>query len=247
VSDPAAGGRSSPEPIRRAVATVRARIEGACRRVGRPVGDVTLVAASKSVPVDVLLAARAAGVAHFAENRAAELAVKARAVEATWHFIGKLQRGTAAHVAQHADVVHSAEPGGALERLARRVALQGRVIDCLIQVDFTGRRQGVLPSEVRAFATRAAVLDGIHVVGLMTLPPFSTDPEHARPYFRNLRTMLDGFWRDFPDMRELSMGMSDDLEIGVEEGATMVRVGSALFGPRPRPGPRSVPGSGQRG
>jgi pyridoxal phosphate enzyme (YggS family) len=229
------------------VAEVRGRIEAASRRAGRRPQDVTLLGASKSVPVSMLQVARAAGVLHFGENRAADLAAKAEALGATWHFIGKLQRGTARKVADVADVIHSAERGPALERVARRAASSGRRIDCLIQVDFTGRRQGVAPGEVADFASEVAGLDGLRLVGLMTLPPLTSDPEGARPYFRTLRSLLNELQTDHPEVRELSMGMSADFEIGVEEGATMVRVGSALFGPRPEPGTESASGQRQRG
>lgn len=237
----------SAEQVRRAVSGVRGRIEAACRRAGRLSEDVTLIGASKSVPVSVLEVARAAGVLHFGENRAAELSAKAETIDATWHFIGKLQRGTARRVGDAADVIHSAEPGPALERVARRAAAGGRRIDCLIQVDFTGQRQGVASEEVANVAAVVASLEGLRLVGLMTLPPLTTDPEGARLYFRTLRTLLDELQKDHPGVRELSMGMSADFEIGVEEGATMVRVGSALFGPRPEPGTRPASGQRERG
>ncbi|MFN2590180.1 MAG: YggS family pyridoxal phosphate-dependent enzyme [Actinomycetota bacterium] len=223
-----------------AVTRVRRRIDAACARSARRSDAVTLIGATKHVPADVIVAARAAGIRHFAENYAKELEAKAREIEATWHFIGTLQAGTARKVADHARVVHSAEPGGGLTVLARRAASSGRILDCLAQVDFTGHRQGVDPDDLDRFLEEAAALDGIRVVGLMTLPPLTPEPEHARPYFRRLRDLRDGLLGRWPTLRELSMGMSADFEIAVEEGATMVRVGTALFGLRPRDG--AVPG-----
>ena len=119
------------------IEAVREAIASACARAGRRPQDVRLIAATKSVPADVVLEAREAGIEDFGENYAAELATKAALVGARWHFLGRLQRGTAARVAEVADVVHSAEPGHGLERLARSAARAGRTIDCMAQVDFT--------------------------------------------------------------------------------------------------------------
>jgi pyridoxal phosphate enzyme (YggS family) len=229
--------------IEEAVASVRQRIVAACQRAGREPGTVTLIGATKQVPVTIVAEARAAGVEHFGENHAKDLEAKAQAVQATWHFLGKLQTGTARKVADHADVVHSAEPGGGLDALARRAKAAGRSVPCLAQVDFTGRRQGVAPEALERLLTAAGETDGLRMVGLMTVPPLTAQHEGARPYFRRLRDLLEGLSGRWPDLRELSMGMSADLEIAVEEGATMVRVGTALFGERRRAG--ADPGSGE--
>ena len=219
------------------VENVRTRIAEACRRAGRGPEEVRLVAVSKTVPVEAVRLARAAGVEDFGENRAQELAAKAPQVPATWHFLGKLQRGTVRHVADNAAVVHSAEPGTALDALAGRAARGGRTIACLIEVDFTPGRQGVAPDEVAAFAehlaSSAPAMGSLHLVGLMTIPPQTPDAEGARPYFARLRQLRDDLRRSLPQAVELSMGMSADYEVAVEEGATMVRVGTAVFGPRP--------------
>jgi len=215
------------------VEAVRATIAAACARAGRDPGDVRLIAATKTIGEGSILAARSAGVADFAENYAKELARKARAIPATWHFVGKLQAGTAASVADAAAVVHSAEPGTGLERVAGRAARRGRAIDALVQVDFTGQRQGVDPEHLRAFVDAAEGVDGIRLIGLMTLPPQTPRAEGARPYFARLRDLRDGLLFAHPDLVELSMGMSADYAVAVEEGATMVRVGTALFGARP--------------
>jgi PLP dependent protein len=204
----------------------------ACRRSGREPQSVTLVAVTKTVPLDIVRKAREAGLADLAENYANELAAKARAVPATWHFVGKLQTGTAGSVADHAQVVHSAEPGRALERVAVRAARNGTVLRCLVQVDFTGRRQGVAPELVRDAVGRVSELEGLAVVGLMTLPPWTGEAEAARPYFARLRRLRDEHRDASPGLLELSMGMSGDYEVAIEEGATMVRVGTALFGER---------------
>jgi pyridoxal phosphate enzyme (YggS family) len=226
---------SSDHDITAAVAAVRDRMAAACARAGRSPGAVRLVAASKNVPVGRVRAAAAAGVEDFAENYARELAEKAPEVAARWHFIGKLQRGTVRHVADLADVVHTAEPGGAVEALARRARDRGRTLDVLIQVDFTRRRQGTHPEDLDAFTERLHGSGGVRLAGLMTLPPLTDDPEASRPYFVRLRELRDGLSGRFAGLEELSMGMSGDYEVAIEEGATMVRIGTALFGRRSAP------------
>jgi pyridoxal phosphate enzyme (YggS family) len=225
-----------PEALADALAVVRSRIEAACRRSGRDPSDVTLVAVTKTVTVSMVRLAARLGVADFGENYAKELAAKAPQVPGTWHFVGKLQRGTAHVVAEHADVVHSAEPGDGIARLAGRAAREGKTIRCLVQVDFTGRRQGVAPGALGVFVREIRSMPGIRVEGLMTLPPLTERPEAMRSFFAQLRELRDRLQEAWPDLRELSMGMSADYEVAVEEGATMVRVGTALFGERPMPG-----------
>jgi pyridoxal phosphate enzyme (YggS family) len=218
-----------------AVDAARARIREAAVRAGRDPRDVALVAVTKSVHVDRVRRARELGLEHFGENYANSLAEKAPVVPATWHFLGKLQYGTAPRVAAHADVVHSAEPGRSLRRLAGRAAEAGREIRCLVQVDFTGRRQGIGPEEVESFVSGARHTDGLRFVGLMTMPPWTGDAEAGRSSFARLRELRDRLRRRWPDLAELSMGMSSDFDVAVEEGATMVRVGTALFGERAAP------------
>ena len=224
------------ESLSEALRAVRERIGEAARRAGRSSETVTLVAVSKTVAVQRVVEAEQAGVRDFGENHAAELRRKAPLVpSARWHFLGTLQRGTVRHVADAAVVVHSGEPGGAVEALARRSAARGRVMDVLAQVDFTGRRQGTDPADLPAFVEHLHTLGGIRPVGLMTIPPLTADPREARPYFGRLRDLRDGMVADWPGLVELSMGMSADYDVAVEEGATMVRVGTALFGHRPVP------------
>jgi PLP dependent protein len=227
------GAGPDPETLRSAIGDVHSRIESACARSGREPREVLLVAVTKTVGLNVIKQARREGLEHFAENYAKELAAKAPHVEATWHFIGKLQRGTAHRVADNAEVIHSALPGSALQRLARHAISRGSSIRCLIQTDFTEQRQGVAPAEVPAAVDACGSLEGIRVVGLMTLPPWTGDPEATRPYFARLRELRDRIRIDQPQVVELSMGMSGDYEVAVEEGATMLRIGTALFGPRP--------------
>jgi pyridoxal phosphate enzyme (YggS family) len=222
------------EDVAGAVRSVRAGIEEACRRAGRDPGEVTLVAATKTVPLRVARWAWEAGVEHFGENYARELGAKAPVLPVTWHFLGKLQRGTAARIAECAHVVQSGEPGTGLQRLASRAHRDGKTIRCLAQVDFTGRRQGVESEDLAGFLRAARDLPGVAWIGLMTLPPWTGDPQGSRPYFARLWDLRERLRRHFPEILELSMGMSGDFQVAVEEGATMVRVGTALFGERPR-------------
>jgi len=149
-----------------------------------------------------------------------------------WHFIGTLQSHSAHQVAELADVVETVTPGRAMDRLGRRAAGMGRSIPVLIEVDLTGERTGVAPDALEAAADEVAQTEGVDLVGLMTLPPMPSVAEDSRPFFRRLRELRDGVAAHHPEARELSMGMSLDYPVAVEEGATMVRIGTALFGAR---------------
>jgi pyridoxal phosphate enzyme (YggS family) len=215
------------------LARIRERIEAAAGRADRDPGDVLLVAAAKAQPVEPVRWAVEAGVSAIGENYVNELRDRHDRVPGVrWHYIGTLQTNTAHHVAALCDVVETVRAGRATERLARRAAEQGRVLDALLEVDFTGERAGAAPDDVLALAPRIAALEGLALRGLMTLPPQTATAEAARPWFRRLRELRDRAREDLPEVLELSMGMSLDYEVAVEEGATMVRIGTALFGPR---------------
>lgn len=223
----------APEALRRSFDRVRERIAAACARAGRDPAEVRVVAVTKGVPLERVAEARAGGLEDLGESYAAELAEKAAQVDAVWHYVGRLQRGTARHVALHASIVHSAAPGSGFDALVARARRLGRTLPCLVQVDLTNRLAGVAPADAEGFVA-AADTAATPVVGLMTIAPLATDPEVARRCFRELRVLRDRLRTRFPSLTGLSMGMSADLGIAVEEGATMVRVGTALFGPRPR-------------
>jgi PLP dependent protein len=209
------------------VARVRDRVAGAATRAGRGTEEVRLIGITKGVAGDVVAMAARAGLEEFGENYVQELEAKRpRAPDAIWHFVGRLQRNKVHRLLGNADVVQTLEPGAAADRLAR---MAERPIECLVEVDFTGRRVGVAPDEAPAFVERMAAEPMLRVRGLMTVAPPDEDPRKAFAALRELRDRL----RDrIEDVRELSMGMSADLEAAVEEGATMVRVGTAIFGPR---------------
>lgn len=213
---------------------IRAGIAAACERSGRDPGAVRIVAAAKTVPPEPIHWVVQAGAIDVGENYVGELSAKHDAVPgARWHFIGTLQSGTAHKVAELAEVVETLSAPRATARLARRAAEGGRRIEALLEIDFTGARSGLAPSDAASAADAAAAASGIELVGLMTLPPFDPDPEHARRYFARLAELAADLRRDHSGLRELSMGMSLDYEVAVEEGATMVRIGTTLFGDRP--------------
>lgn len=216
--------------VAEAVAEVRRGIHDACARVGRDPEGVRLVAVTKRVPAERVRAAVDAGVSELGENYVQELERKQEAVpDARWHFLGRVQSNKAERVAAAAEVVQTLEPGRGWRRLADRAAELGRPLECLVQVDFAGGRVGVAPDEAVRFARETAAHEGIRLAGLMTVPPLGSAP---RPVFARLRELRDRLREELPEVTELSMGMSADYLEAVEEGATMVRIGTAIFGPR---------------
>jgi pyridoxal phosphate enzyme (YggS family) len=213
---------------------VRARIGRACARSDRDPATVRLVAAVKTVEPEAIDWVRDAGVTDVGENYVKELRVKRASLDGlVWHFLGTLQSHTAHVVAEHADVVQTLVPGNAFARLARRATERGVSLPALIEVDFTSRRTGLAPEDVERFADEVAATEGVDLVGLMTLPPPTATPEGARPWFARLRELRGLVASAHPGAAGLSMGMSLDYEVAVEEGATIVRIGTALFGARP--------------
>jgi PLP dependent protein len=228
--------RSMPEPRERVVANlarVRDGIGHAAERAGRDPDDVVLVAAAKTVPPEVIGWAVAEGVRAVGHNYVQELRATSDVVsDVRWHFIGTLQSSGARHVAELVDVVETVTGGRATERLARRAAQLGRSLDALVEVDFTQERSGVAQAHLGTVVDALARMEGLTVRGLMTLPPQTATAEEARPWFRRLRLLRDAVRETHPEVVDLSMGMSLDYEVAIEEGATMVRIGTALFGPR---------------
>ena len=213
--------------------SVLERVAAAARRAGREPAEVTLVAVSKTWPADVLKDAAGAGVEIFGENRAQELKEKFAVLgdRVRWHFVGPLQSNKVRQVVGVAELVHSVDRYGLAEAIARRARSLGFVQDVLVEVNTGGEatKHGVEPAAAVRLAEEVAALDGIAVRGLMTIPPRGEDP---RPYFRDLESLRDLVAARVPGATELSMGMSGDFEQAIEEGATIVRVGEAIFGPR---------------
>jgi pyridoxal phosphate enzyme (YggS family) len=217
------------------LAAIREHIERAAERSGRSSSDVTLVAAAKSVAVEPLRWVVSAGVEAIGENYVQELRDVRRALEdlpITWHYIGTLRSGGANLVADLADVVQTVAGERAAQKLAGRAARAGKVLDVLLEVDLTGERTAAAPDRLAPLADLVGGLDGLRLRGLMTVPPVTTTAEEARPWFRRLASMRDHLRSSHPEAQALSMGMSLDYSVAIEEGATMVRIGTALFGPR---------------
>jgi len=219
--------------------TVRDRITAAARRAGRDPAAVTLVVVTKTVSHERIREAVAAGASVLGENRVQEAKEKIEALGriASWHLIGHLQTNKAKYAARLFDLIHSVDNIALARELDKQAAKNGKVQDVLVEVNIAGEEQkagagiGGAPGLLRD----AAKLGNIRVCGLMTMPPWSEDPEHSRPYYRKLRELAAAIEKEaIPgvSMRELSMGMSGDFEVAVEEGATLVRVGTAIFGER---------------
>ena len=226
-----------PETLASRLAAVQDRIADACARAGRDPAEVTLIAVTKTHPLSVLEDALEAGVTDLGENRVGEFVEKAEALgdRATWHFIGSLQRNKARDVARHADLFHALDSDRLAKELDKRAAGEGRVLPCLVQVNISGEgsKHGVAPEATHEFLDRLAAFEHLDVRGLMGMAAPAAPEDHdriVRPAFARLRALAEARrWRQRP---VLSMGMSGDYETAIEEGATHVRVGSALFGPR---------------
>ncbi len=227
------------------VARVRGRIAEACRRAGRRPEDVRLVAISKTVPPERIREACEAGLRDFGENRVQEAAAKRPKLSdltVTWHLVGHLQSNKARPARELFHWIHSLDSAKLAERLHRAAVCEGERLPVLLEVNLGGEasKSGVREEGVRQLAEEAGRFETLEVRGLMTVPPFLPDPEQVRPYFRRLRELADRIEAaGLPNvsMRELSMGMSHDFEIAIEEGATQVRVGTAIFGERENANP----------
>jgi len=232
---PAAGPPDAAERL----AAVRQRISDACQRVGRPPTSVILVAVGKTHPPEAIAELVALGVRDIAENRVEELIAKQPLVpEATWHMVGQVQRRKARDIIGRRVLVHSLDRQALADTLSDRARDAGVVQRVLVQVNVghDPAKSGVGPDEALDLVAYARGRPHLSVEGLMTIPPLPDDGvdvgEAARPHFARLRELRDRARERWPEVIHLSMGMSQDLDVAVEEGATMVRVGTALFGER---------------
>lgn len=218
--------------LRERLAEVRERIARAAARAGRKPEEITLVAVTKVFPASVIREAYELGLRDFGENYVQEFERKhpelADLPGARFHLIGHLQSNKARRAAELFDVIQTLDT----PKLARRLNDTGRRLPVMIEVKLSeeASKSGVDPAGLPALVEAVRACPNLALLGLMTMPPWSEDPEASRPYFARLRRLAEDH-----GLRELSMGMSHDLEVAIEEGATCVRVGTALFGPRPRP------------
>lgn len=231
--------------LRQRIAIVQERIAAAARRAGRRPEEITLVAVTKTQTAETVAAACAAGLRAFGENRVEEAIPKVRGVAALlgeraagicWHMIGHLQSRKAADVFPWAAMVHSVDSVKLAARLSRFAVAAGQTLPILLEVNVAAEasKYGFAVAELAAGVEQIAALPGLQVQGLMTVAPIAADPEEVRPVFVGLRRLRDDLARRFPglDWRHLSMGMTDDFEVAIEEGATIVRIGRAIFGER---------------
>jgi pyridoxal phosphate enzyme (YggS family) len=228
--------------LRARLADVRARIARAAGRAGRDPSSIRLIAVSKTFPAEYVRAAADAGQIDFGENKVQEALGKmdqTSDLHVRWHLIGHLQSNKAKKAARF-DLVHSVDTPSLVEKLDEAANAAGRRLDLLVQVDLAGEatKHGAQEDQLIAIFDRVRSARSCRCVGLMILPPAVTDPDAARPYFRELRDVRERLLArgvDASMLQELSMGMSHDFEVAVEEGATMVRVGTAIFGGRTYP------------
>jgi PLP dependent protein len=218
------------DEIRANIAVLQGRIDAACHRAGRKRSDVHLVAVTKTFPAADVEHAIAAGMTDVGENKVQEAREKKPGVRGTarWHLIGHLQSNKAKDAVQLFDVIQTIDSVALAERVARAAESAGKTQSVLLQVNI-GRelqKSGVLPDDAAALAKTIAGIPSLRLSGLMAIPPLG-EAEAMRPYFRELRAM-----RDDLGIEQLSMGMTDDFEVAIEEGATIIRVGRAIFGSR---------------
>ncbi|NLO89346.1 MAG: YggS family pyridoxal phosphate-dependent enzyme [Clostridia bacterium] len=227
-------------PIAQNIEQTMERIKNAALRAGRDPGGIKLVAVSKGVDVDRINMALEAGVKCLGENRAQEFVDKYELVQGDveWHFIGHLQKNKVKYVIDKVALIHSLDRMSLAEELDKRAKAKSLSVDALVQVNVSGEesKHGLSVGEVIPFITTVAEkYPNIRIKGLMTIAPIADDPDKVRPYFRELRMLFQSIGeREIPGvkMEWLSMGMTDDFEVAVEEGANIVRIGRAVFGPR---------------
>jgi PLP dependent protein len=230
--------------LRARLEAINRRIAAACERAGRQASEITLVAVSKTVPAARIREAVEAGVRTLGESRVQEAAAKipelkllSAELKVEWHLIGHLQSNKARRAVELFDAVHSVDSVKLAERLDNAAAQSGKRLPIFIEVNLGGEesKTGAAPGEVLPLCEQIGKLQRLELKGLMAVPPFSDNPENARPFFRHLRRLRDEARRAGAvgsQFNDLSMGMSDDFEIAIEEGATFIRVGTAIFGAR---------------
>ncbi len=218
---------------------VRSIITTSAHRAGRAPAEITLVAVSKTMPIELVHMAYNLGVTDFGENRVQEALPKVAAFHPQglrWHMIGHLQSNKASKVVSPFYCVHSVDSLYLAQALNRHAGQQGKRLPVLLQVNVSGEasKEGVSPVELPALARQVVVLPHLQVEGLMTIAPLVEDPEQVRPIFRELRLLRDRLRSEVPACawQHLSMGMTDDYSVAIEEGATIVRIGRAIFGQR---------------
>jgi pyridoxal phosphate enzyme (YggS family) len=216
---------------------VQERMKSACQGAGRNTDDVLLMAVTKTVPVERIQEAIREGLTHFGENYIQEAQGKIEAItQGTWHFIGHLQKNKARQALKLFSMIETLDSMALAQELNRQALQIGKTIEALIQVNEAGEdsKSGLTPEQAPALLKESPNWPALHIRGLMTIPPYDPDPEKSRPWYRSLFRLREKWGQQFPgiDLAHLSMGMSHDFEVAIEEGATIIRVGTALFGAR---------------
>jgi len=222
------------------VKNIHERIVSACGRAGRHPDDVILIAVAKTFGAGMIGEVLNAGVVDIGENFVQELHRKREELNderIRWHLVGHLQRNKVKELTSWIHLIHSIDSKRLAEEISHQAAKIGRTVDILVEVNTSGEQTkfGVMPEETSTFVQELKDLPNIHVAGLMTIGPFLPNPEDSRPAFRTLRQLRDRLQENGIQIPHLSMGMSNDFEVAVEEGATLVRVGTAIFGKRVKP------------
>lgn len=230
--------------IRRRLEEVQGRIEEACERADRDPSEITLIGVSKTFPLSYVRAARDAGLLEFGENRVGELEEKSSELpgvsnggDVRWHMVGHLQRNKVKTAIRHCDLFHALDSPRLADEIEKRCIRIDRTLPALVQVNVSGEesKYGLPPARVHEYLDALADYDQIAVRGLMTIASLVDDPEQVRPEFRLLRDLFDRYddaGNPSVEMEMLSMGMTNDFEVAIEEGATHLRIGRAIFGPR---------------
>ncbi|OAG27393.1 YggS family pyridoxal phosphate-dependent enzyme [Thermodesulfatator autotrophicus] len=227
--------------IKERLTAIREKIARAAEKAGRKPEEIKLLGASKTQPPEKIREAFEAGLSLFGENYVQEAKKKKEALAdlpLTWHLIGYLQRNKARDAIKIFDLIETVDRKAIAAELEKRAARHEKIIPVFIEVNVGGEetKAGVAPEDLPALVEYVLSLSHLSLEGLMTIPPYRENPEDVRPFFVRLRELKEDIERRFPEakLRELSMGMSHDFHVAVEEGATIVRVGTALFGPRPK-------------
>lgn len=219
--------------------SIKLRIDNTCNKIGRDADEVILVAVSKTVPAAIIKIAIGHGIEHIGENRVQEAEHKFDQLGkiAHWHLVGHLQSNKVKKALQIFDLIHSVDSYHLAQEISKRAVQLERTVDCLLEVNTSGEASkfGVNPEDTLELAKQISLLPAIQIMGLMTVGAFLSDPEDVRPCFKLLKEVKDEIQSkgvEHTEMKYLSMGMTNDFEIAIEEGANMIRVGRAIFGER---------------
>jgi PLP dependent protein len=219
------------------IAEVEKRISAACLRAGRTRDEIRLIAVTKTISVDRIQEAIRQGLTYFGENYIQEAQRKIETLsQGTWHFIGHLQKNKARQAVKLFSMIETVDSMALAQELNRQALNSKETIGVLIQINEAGEdsKSGLMPEQVPSLLEESPAWPALRIQGLMTIPPYDPDPEKSRFWYHSLLQWRDQWQAQFPsvDLSQLSMGMSHDFEIAIEEGATIIRVGTALFGPR---------------